>query len=83
VINAMIGSISNILGTQRLSFELAEYYKDEATTALRPMYSAGSLVLIAQINFDIQELLINGYILLTFDIGTASSLLELIDQALQ
>ena len=83
VINAMIGSISNILGAHRLNFELAEYYKDEATSALKPLYSAGSIVLIAQIHFNIQELQIDGHLLLTFDMGTASSLLELIDKALK
>jgi chemotaxis protein CheC len=83
VINAMIGSISNVLGTHRLHFELAEYYKDEAINALKPLYAAGHFVLIARINFNIRELQIEGYILLTFDMGTASSLLEFIDQALQ
>lgn len=83
VINAMIGSISNILGTDRLHFELAEYYKDEVSKALTPLYAAGSLVLIAHINFNIQKLQIEGYILLTFDMGTADSLIELIDKVLQ
>lgn len=83
VINAMIGSISNILGTDRLHFELAEYYKDEVTKALTPLYAAGSLVLIAHINFNIQKLQVEGYILLTFDMGTADSLIELIDKVLQ
>lgn len=82
VINAMIGSISNILGTERLHFELAEYYKDEVSKALTPLYSVGSLVLIAHINFNIQKLQIEGYILLTFDMGTAASLIELIDRVL-
>lgn len=83
VINAMIGSISNILGTHRLHFELAEYYKDEAGNALTPLYAAGNIVLIAHINFNIEQLKIEGYILLTFDIGTAATLIELIDKALQ
>ncbi len=83
VINAMIGSIGNILGAQRLQFELAEYYKDQASQALKPLYAAGNIVLIARIHFNIKELEIGGYILLTFDIGTVSSLVELIDQALR
>ncbi len=83
VINAMIGSISNALGASRLQFELAEYYKDQADRALKPLYAVGSIVLIARIHFNIQELAIDGHILLTFDVGTAASLVELIDRALQ
>lgn len=83
VINAMIGSMSNILGGIRLSFGLAEYYKDQANRALHSLYAAESLILIARIHFNIRELEVSGHILLTFDVGTAPVLLGLLNKAME
>lgn len=83
VINAIIGTVNNLLGSYQMQFELVEYYKDEAYHVLEPLCSKETITLIAHIHFAMKEQEISGHVLLAFDVGTADTLFTLIDKALQ
>lgn len=83
VINAMIGTLNNLLGSNQMNFDLVEYYKDEAGSALGSLYVEESITLIAHIHFAIKDREVSGHVLLAFDIGAADTLFALIDKALQ
>jgi chemotaxis protein CheC len=83
VINALIGTIGNILGN-RLEFDLSEYFQDTVANLLKDSTSADiseSFILISEVHFIIEKLDISGHIILTFDIDSLEALFLLINQA--
>lgn len=81
VINALIGTIGNILGN-RLEFELSEYQQDIIYNLLsdKSIKKDDSLILLSEVHFLIEKLDISGHILLTFDIDSLEALFVLINQ---
>lgn len=83
VINALIGTIGNILGN-RLEFDLSEYFQDTVANLIKDSTSADlseSFILISEVHFIIEKLDISGHIILTFDIDSLEALFLLINQA--
>lgn len=83
VINALIGTIGNILGN-RLEFDLSEYYQDNIVNLLQDTASGeieNSFILVSEVHFLIEKLDISGHIILTFDVDSLEALFLLINQA--
>ncbi len=81
VINALIGTIGNILGN-RLEFDLSEYHRDTIINLIQDSTTEGesSFILVSEVHFLIEKLDISGHIILTFDIDSLEALFMLIDQ---
>jgi chemotaxis protein CheC len=81
VINALIGTIGNILGN-RLEFDLSEYHRDTIINLIQDSTAQQeqSFILVSEVHFLIEKLDISGHIILTFDIDSLEALFMLIDQ---
>ena len=80
VINGVMGSISNIL-TQPINYNIPNYIEQDIAHLLPPQTSNGNNkeVILAQSQFDIEELQIKGDIILFFNVGSLDSFFEAID----
>lgn len=81
VINALIGTIGNILGN-RLEFDLSEYHRDTIINLISDstISEDKAFILVSEVHFLIEKLDISGHIILTFDIDSLEALFLLIDQ---
>ncbi len=81
VINGVMGSISNIL-TQPINYNLPNYIEQDIEHLLLSSISEQNYkeVLLAQSQFDIEELEVKGDIILFFNVGSLDSFLEAIDE---
>ncbi len=78
IINAVMGSIANVLG-QHLKYSLPLYQEIRITTLARSfIQSCDDRVVIAQAHFRLEGTEINGDILLILEIGSMDALLEAI-----
>lgn len=80
VINGVMGSISNIL-TQPINYNLPSYIEQDIGHLLpgETSDSKNKEVILAQSQFDIEELEIKGDIILFFNVGSLDTFLEAID----
>ena len=77
VINGVMGSIANML-TQPLHYEVPTY-AEEDVTHLMPRERADSTVILAQARFNVEELQVQGDIILFFNFGSFDMLVAAID----
>ena len=79
VINGVMGSISNIL-TQPIHYNVPEYIEEDIQDLLPiEKFDPNTNILLAQNRFDIEELQVQGDIILFFNVGSFNSLLVAID----
>lgn len=81
VINGVMGSIGNVLD-KPLTYEAVPIYIEEEVEHLMPVKQSEAIatVLLAQARFDIEELQVQGDIVLFFDVGSFDALLGAIEQ---
>ena len=79
VLNAVTGSVSNILGL-KLTYSIPNYAEGDFNTLL-PFHTTmpDTNVLLAHTHFEIGDLAIKGNIILFFEVGSFDKLLEIID----
>lgn len=84
VINALLGTISNILG-DNLEFELSEYKQQEIISLLPGGNGEvpDGFILLSEVHFLIEKLDISGHIILTFDIDNLNTLFRMIEQVFE
>lgn len=79
VINGVMGSMGNML-KQRITYTLPNYTEDSVQGLLRPdAMDEDATVLLVRTHFSIQELEIEGDIILLFTVGSFDALLSAID----
>jgi chemotaxis protein CheC len=79
VINSLIGTIANLLD-DHLNFALSEYTLDTVSNIfkLEQKTNPQALVLISEVQFIIEKMNINGFIILTFDIDSLETIFAMI-----
>ncbi|HTY15140.1 MAG TPA: chemotaxis protein CheX [Methanoregulaceae archaeon] len=77
IINAMMGSIANVL-SEHLEYSIPTYYEGSIleTTAIKRKRTGDDWVLIARTNFLIESINIQGDILLLLEVGSLDRLVE-------
>lgn len=84
VINGVMGSISNLLG-QHLNYTIPIYLEDTIQNLLLPSQKGvqENVFLLAQTQFEIEQLEIAGDIILIFEVSSFGALIKAIDRELE
>ncbi len=84
VINGVMGSISNLLG-QHLNYTIPIYLEDTIQNLLLPSHKGcqENVFLLAQTQFEIEQLEIAGDIILIFEVSSFGALIKAIDRELE
>ncbi|MDX8404924.1 MAG: chemotaxis protein CheC [Mariprofundus sp.] len=81
LLNGVIGSIGNVLNVS-LNYSVPEHMESPIANIFRRNNSDGEAVLLARTNFAINELKVEGNVLLFFKVASFAQLLESIDSEL-